>query len=210
MSTRRALHALHQLKQLTDAQLGADLSDGQLLERFRLSGKGAAFALLLQRHGPMVLGACRRVLNHEQDAEDAFQATFLALARNAGSIRREASVGGWLFSVARRVALKAQRAAARRRAHERAGLPPAAPAAPELECEELRRALEEELGSLPEKYRGPVVLCHQQGKTHDEAARELGCPRTSLTSRLGRARELLHRRLSRRGLALSTGAAVGL
>jgi RNA polymerase sigma factor (sigma-70 family) len=210
MSARRALHALHQLQQLTDAHQAADLSDGQLLERFRLSGEGAAFALLVQRHGPMVLGACRRVLGNAHDAEDAFQATFLALAQSARSIRREASVGGWLYHVARRVALKALRAAARRRAHERAGLAPAVPVAPELEREELRRAVEEELGGLPEKYRGPVVLCHLQGKTHDEAARALGCPRTSLTSRLGRARQLLQRRLSRRGLTLPAGIAAGL
>jgi RNA polymerase sigma factor (sigma-70 family) len=158
----------------------------------------------------MVLAVCRRVLGNEADAEDAFQATFLVLARHARAIRRKASVASWLYGVARHVALKALRTAARRHAHERARPVPAAAAVPEAEREEQRRVVEEELGCLPEKYRAPVVLCYLEEKTHEQAARELGCPKSSLTSRLGRARALLQRRLSRRGLALPTAAAAGL
>jgi RNA polymerase sigma factor (sigma-70 family) len=207
MRTSRALLALKQLNHLADPGSAADLSDGELLERFRRHGEQAAFTLLLQRHGPMVLSVCRRVLGNHADAEDAFQATFLVLARHARTIRRKASAGSWLYGVARQVALKALRTAARRHAHERARPAPAAAAVPEAELKEQRRVVEEELGRLPEKYRAPVVLCYLEEKTHDQAARELGCPKSSLTSRLGRARELLQSRLSRRGLALPAAAA---
>src|SRR5215470_9496849 len=125
MRTSRALQTLQQLKHLADPRSAADLSDGQLLEHFRRHGEQAAFTLLLQRHGPMVLAVCRRILGNEADAEDAFQATFLVLARHARAIRRKASVASWLYGVARHMALKALRTAARRHAHERACPAPA-------------------------------------------------------------------------------------
>src|SRR5215470_2411363 len=143
MRTSRALQTLQQLKHLADPRSAADLSDGQLLEHFRRHGDQAAFALLLQRHGPMVLGTCRRVLRNHADAEDAFQATFLVLARRARAIRRKSSAGAWLYAVARQVALKAHRAAARRHAHERARPAPPSAAVPEAEREEQRQVVEE-------------------------------------------------------------------
>src|SRR5262249_50266505 len=157
-----------------------------------------------------VWGVCRRVLSDAHLAEDAFQATFLVLVRKAGSIHKRASVGSWLYGVAYRVAVKARTRAESRRAQERrvAEMPPPRPL-DERSWLELRAVLDEELSQLPEKYRAPVVLCYLEGKTHDEAARQLGCPRSSLTSRLARARVLLQKRLARRGLALSAGLLAG-
>jgi RNA polymerase sigma factor (sigma-70 family) len=197
-------HVLRHLHRLTSERASGDLSDGELLERFRAGREEAAFAVLVQRHGPMVLGLCRRLLDDANLAEDAFQATFLVLVRRAGAIRKQASLASWLYGVARRVAAKARTREAQRRTREReiADMPDAAPH-DETDWNELRAALDEELGRLPEKYRAPVVLCYLQGKTQEQAARELGWPRTSLASRLGRARLLLRQRLARRGLALS-------
>jgi RNA polymerase sigma factor (sigma-70 family) len=177
------------------------LTDAELLERFVGRRDEAAFELLVRRHGPMVLGTCRRLLRHEHDAEDAFQATFLALARGAGSVRRRESVAGWLYRVARRVALKAKARAARR--PERPARGPeltAPPPAPEAAGHELRPVLDEEVERLPEKYRAPVVLCYLGGLTCAEAARRLGCPRGTVATRLARARARLRGRLLRRGL----------
>jgi RNA polymerase sigma factor (sigma-70 family) len=179
----------------------AGRSDAHLLERFITRRDECAFELLLWRHGPTVLGVCRRLLRREQDAEDAFQVTFLTLARKAGAIGKRASVGSWLYKVACRAALQVRAAAAR----QPAALPGAEPAAPEeapaVEARELRPVLDEEVGRLPEKYRAPVVLCYLEGKTYAEAARLLGCPAGTLAVRLRRARERLRVRLARRGLA---------
>jgi RNA polymerase sigma factor (sigma-70 family) len=201
----KTLQAFKLLWQLTAAGQSGDLTDELLLERFRLAGEEAAFAILVQRHGPMVLGACRRVLGDGPDAEDAFQAAFLALARQARGARRLACVGGWLYRVARNLAAKARTAAARRRHHERHCPCPQKALPMQPERQETRELLEEELGRLPEKYRAPVVLCCLEGNTHEEAARALGCPKSSLTSRLARARELLRGRLTRRGVTLPAG-----
>ncbi len=189
---------------------GGDAPDRHLLERFAAARDPAAFAALVRRHGPMVLGVCRRVLGNLPDAEDAFQATFLVLVHKAGAIGRPEQLGNWLYGVAYRTAVKARGAAARRRGHERraGGVTPADPAH-EADQRELRAVLDEELAGLAEKYRAPVVLCYLEGLTTDEAARRLGCPRGTVLSRLARGRERLRRRLVRRGLALSAGAFAG-
>jgi RNA polymerase sigma factor (sigma-70 family) len=180
-------------------------SDAHLLERFA-GGDEAAFELLLWRHGPMVLCTCRRVLCREQDAEDAFQVTFLTLARKAGAIGKAESVGSWLYKVAYRAALQVRAAAERRPASLPPGAEPAAPEeAPPAELRELRAALDEEVGRLPEEYRAPVVLCYLEGRTYTEAARLLNCPAGTVAVRLRRARERLRGRLTRRGLAVPAG-----
>jgi len=184
-----------------------DPSDAQLLERFAARRDEGAFTALLERHGPMVFGVCRRVLRHEQDAEDAFQATFLVLARKAGSRRWRVSVGAWLYAVAQRVALKARTLAARRRArHTELVDDVAAEPANESLWHELRPILDEELNRLPEKYRTPLVLCYLEGKTNEEAARQLGRPVGTVWYQLSRGREMLKSRLSRRGVGLSAVA----
>jgi RNA polymerase sigma-70 factor (ECF subfamily) len=182
------------------------LSDGQLLELFLARRDDDAFAALVRRHGPLVWGVCRRVLCCEQDAEDAFQATFLVLVRKAGSISRRESVGSFLHGVAHRVAVRARGADVRRRAAERRR-PPAPPAdlLHEVVWRDLRRMLDAEVQRLPARCRAPFVLCYLEGRTNEEAARLLGCPKGTVLSRLARARELLRARLARRGLVLSAG-----
>jgi RNA polymerase sigma factor (sigma-70 family) len=164
----------------------------------------------MQRHGPLVLGVCQRVLNHEQDAEDAFQATFLVLARKAHSIRKQASLASWLYGVSYRLALKLKASAARRRARERRAvmmLP--TPSTEDAQWQDLRPMIDEELQRMPEKYRTPLILCYLQGKTHLEAAQLLGCPPGSMSKRLARAKGILRERLLDRGIALG-GAALAL
>lgn len=181
---------------------GRDTSDARLLERFARTGDEDAFAELVQRHGSMVLSVCRRVLTNHQDAEDAFQATFLVLARKADSQAWTETVGPWLHGVALRIALKARTARLRRAVRENQ------PQQPRRETNEealldLRRALDEELERLPSRYRSPLVLCYLEGKTRDEAAEELGWSVGSVKGRLERGREVLKQRLLRRGLTLS-------
>jgi RNA polymerase sigma factor (sigma-70 family) len=186
---------------------GPDLSDGDLLRRFLEGRDEAAFEALLGRHGPMVLGVCRRVTGDDHAAEDAFQATFLVLARRAGAIRNQASVGSWLFGVAQRVAGKASaRAAARRERERRAADMRSDKPLDEPTWQELRSVLDEEVGRLPEKCRAPLVLCYFEGKSYDQAAQELGCPKSTLASRLAKAHQLLRGQLVRRGITLSAGA----
>jgi serpin B len=172
--------------------------DGLLLRRFVEAGDQAAFEELLHRHGPMVLGVCRRVLPHA-DADDAFQATFLVLARKAGSVARQESVAAWLHGVALRVALRARVSEQSRKLRERALPPPAPTPPPEMD---LREEVDHELALLPEKYRAPLVLCYLEGKTNDEAAALLGWTRGTVAGRLSRAREILRQRLQRRGTTL--------
>jgi RNA polymerase sigma factor (sigma-70 family) len=186
------------------------VSDAALLERFVRGGDEAAFELLVWRHGPMVLGACRRVLRHEQDAEDAFQATFLVLARKAAEAGRRGSLGGWLYTVAYRVALRArQRQAARgKREGPLVGEAPpdgAAGPAEEVARREVGPLLDAEVARLPEKYRAAFVLCYLEGKTNEEAAALLGCPKGTILSRLARARDRLRSRLAARDLVLAAG-----
>jgi len=161
-----------------------------------------AFTVLVERHGPMVLRVCRALLRDEHEAEDAFQATFLVLARRCSSLRVGESLGPWLYGVARRVASCARTAAARRRRHERkaAEFAPPRQAGDERDVD-LERSLHEEIGRLPERYRVPVVLCLLEGHTHEQAARDLGWPVGTVKSRLANGRERLRYRLIRRGLA---------
>jgi RNA polymerase sigma factor (sigma-70 family) len=186
---------------------GVGLTDGQLLEGFLTRHEEAAFEALVQRHGPMVLGVCRRLLRHEQDAEDAFQATFLVLVRKAATIRPRDLVGAWLHGVACRTAMKARTMNGRRRERERrASVKPTTEAPADETWEDLLPLLDEELNRLPDKYRVPVVLCELEGRTRREVARQLKVPEGTVSSRLATARNLLARRLARYGLAVSGGA----
>jgi RNA polymerase sigma factor (sigma-70 family) len=190
---------------------GADpRTDRHLLRRFAAEGEEAAFAALVLRHGPLVLSVCRRLLGDAHDAEDAFQATFLLLARQAGAIRKPDSLASWLYGVAYRLADKMRSQSARRRRLERtAPCPTPADPAAEVTWRELRAVLDEELSRLPDHYRVTFQLCYEEGNTQDEAARRLGWPRGTLKRRLERTRDLLRSRLMRRGITLSA-ALIGL
>ncbi len=191
------------------------LSDEQLLEQFiALSDDtaGDAFAALVRRHGPMVYGVCRRLLGDAHDAEDAFQATFLVLARKAMSVVRREKLASWLYGVAVRTASAARVRAARRRAREaQVSRPVRVESTDAPDHAELRAILDEELARLPERDRGPLVLCELEGLSRQEAARQLGVPEGTLSSRLARAKARLRDRLARRGLGLSiAGLALAL
>jgi RNA polymerase sigma factor (sigma-70 family) len=194
------------IRYLRELAAPADAGDVQFLDRFVRQRDEAAYEAILRRHGPMVLGTCLRVLNNFHDAEDAFQATFLVLARKAGSIGRGESLGGWLYRIAYRAALKAKTQASRRYARESPlEDTPAADSVADLAWGELRPVLDEELNRLPGRYRDAVVLCYFEGKTYAEAAQALGLAEGTVSSRLARARDLLRKRLVRRGLTLSSG-----
>jgi RNA polymerase sigma factor (sigma-70 family) len=188
---------LRHLRRAALLSVGDGPSDAQLLESFLARRDEAAFEALLRRHGPMVLGVCRRVLRNAHDAEDAFQATFLVLSRRAGSIRSKQVVASWLYGVAYRTARKARAMNAKRRAKERqAGATPRSESTADGAQEELLAQLDYELSRLPEKYRVPVVLCELEGKHRKEAARLLGVPEGTLSWRLAQAKKRLARRLS--------------
>ena len=206
MATGQPHDVLRQLRRAALLRDGGGMTDGQLLECFVERRDEAAFEALVRRHGPMVLGVCRRVLRHPQDAEDAFQAAFLVLVRRAASIGQRELLGNWLYGVAYRTALDARAAAARRRVLERQVSPMPEPQATDAADagRELRPLLDQELSRLPEKYRVPVVLCDLEGRTRRDVARQLGIPAGTLSGRLTAARQMLARRLARRGgLALS-------
>ncbi len=198
---------LRQLKQRVSAEHVGALSDGELLQAFVRHREEAAFSALVQRHGPLVLAVCRHVLKHEQDAEDAFQATFILLARHAGSIRTTQAVASWLYRVAFRTALKAGVNMARRRSHENEYARSSPRAQAPADGRELEGILHEELKRLPEKYQAPLVLCGLQGRSGTEAARQLGWKEGTVRGRLTQARRLLQQRLARRGVEL--GAVLG-
>ncbi len=191
------------------------VSDAELLRRYAAGGDEAAFELLVWRHAGLVLGVCRRVLRHEQDAEDAFQATWLALARRARTVARGGSVGGWLYKVASRAALRLRARAEARARRERNTQPPGATdPGDEADYRELSRALDEQIGRLPERYRAALVLRCLAGKSGAEAARELGCAEGTVESRLARARARLRSALVRQGFTvpaalLTAGAVLG-
>ena len=178
----------------------AGLAEWELLRRYLERGDEDAFGAIVARHGPMVLGVCRRVLGDSADSEDAFQVTFLTLARKAGTLGEGDAIGSWLYGVAHRVALRARTASARRRNLDRKAKPIEAHDVEDPADRESGSIVAEELAGLPAKYRAPMVLCYIEGLTHEEAGRELGWPVGTIKGRLSRARDLLKGRLSRRGL----------
>jgi RNA polymerase sigma factor (sigma-70 family) len=180
-------------------------SDADLLRAYAAGGDEAAFAALVRRHGSMVMGVCRRALGQEQDAEDAFQATFILLARNAGSVRKPGSLGDWLHGVAYRMAMNAKRAAGRRRRHEGTSRPPR-PDSPAMEAalREVRALLDEEVARLPDVYRAAFILCCLEQRSCADASRALGVKEATVWSRVARARRLLQAGLARRGITLAT------
>lgn len=200
MSAARPADILRHLE-----QTGA--ADADLLARFVASNDAGAFAELVRRHGALVLGVCRRVTGHRQDAEDAFQATFLVLARKAASLQNPARLGNWLYGVAYRVARRAKRAATRRRVREvSVAAPPEPQAIPAPALWELAPILDEELAALPAHYRDAIVLCDLRDTPREEAARVLAVPEGTLSSRLANGRKKLAARLTKRGVALSAAA----
>jgi RNA polymerase sigma factor (sigma-70 family) len=211
MTATRADLVLRHIRELAAAESATSLPDRQLLERFAAAHEEAAFEALVRRHGPLVLGVCRRVLHNPHDAEDAFQATFLALARRAASVGRRASLGTWLYQVAYHTALKARKRSAVRRHHEDR-TPPREPRDPlaEVTGRELLSVLDEELHRLPQRLRAPLVLCYLEGKARDEAARELGWSLGTLKRRLEQARAGLRARMAGRGVSLASLLSAGV
>jgi RNA polymerase sigma factor (sigma-70 family) len=205
MARGRVRHALRYLHGLFGRSADDAHPDRTLLDSFATQRDERAFATLVERHGSLVWGVCKRILAHEQDAEDAFQATFLVLARKAGSVSWRDDVGNWLYAVAIRVARKARVQSVRQRELElAAGAEGRTEEMHDPARTELSELIDEEVSRLPEKYRRPIVLCCFQGKTYVEAARLLGWPEGTASARLSRARDMLRRRLLQRGLALST------
>jgi RNA polymerase sigma factor (sigma-70 family) len=186
----------------------AALSDAELLDRYVRRREPLAFETLVRRHGPMVLGVCRRILGHAHDAEDAFQAVFLVLTRKAASLSRPDLLGPWLHGVAFRIARRSKAMTARRLAHERAAAERLHPEGPceDAPFDDLEPFLDAAIARLPRKYRLPLVLCELEGKSRKEAAQRLKIPEGTLSSRLARAREMLRKRLLRRGVTLSGAA----
>jgi RNA polymerase sigma factor (sigma-70 family) len=197
---------IHYIRAAVPAHDSAEVPDGVLLDRFASRQDEAAFAALVGRHGGTVWSACRRLLDREQDAEDAFQATFLTLSRKAGSIRDSSSLPAWLHEVARRIAANLRRDARRRADTEAAAATLPRSASADLARREAEAALDEELARLPERYRGVLLVCCLDGWSRDEAAARLGLSPGQVKGRLERAREMLRRRLEARGLHL--GAAL--
>jgi len=206
MAVGRVRTVLCQLKSAAVVSAGTTVTDAQLLDQYLTHHSQIAFESLLRRHGPMVLGVCRRVLDNHHDAEDAFQATFLVLVRKGDSIVPRGMVGNWLYGVAYRTSMKARTMNAKRRVKERTAAAQVGPgASADLAPWDLQRVLDQELNQLPDKYRAPLVLCDLEGKTRTEAAGLIGCPEGTVATRLVKARALLAKALTRRGLTLSGG-----
>jgi RNA polymerase sigma factor (sigma-70 family) len=210
MAAGRVGTVLRQLKAAAVVPGGYGITDAQLLDKYLTHHSEVAFEAILRRHGPMVLGVCRRVLENHADAEDAFQATFLVLVRKASSIAPRGMVGNWLYGVAYRTSMKARAMNATRRMKERSAAARGDPAvSTDLARCDLQGVLDQELNRLPDKYRAPLVLCDLEGKTRSEVARQIGCPEGTVATRLVKARHLLAKALTRRGLTLS-GSGVAL
>jgi RNA polymerase sigma factor (sigma-70 family) len=205
MNTEKLESALRDLRNLVKMPGEEQIADEELVRRYVDEREEAAFAALVRRYGPMALRVCYRVLHRSHDAEDAFQSTFLVLAREAASLRRYAAVGAWIHGVAYHTALRVRERLARQRQREERHMPAKNNDAPEdgILREDVHAALYEELHRLPEKLRVPLVLCNLMGRTQDEVARELGLHRTAVVKRLSRAYSLLRRRLLSRGIALA-------
>jgi RNA polymerase sigma factor (sigma-70 family) len=198
-------HFIRRLCRKRSAAEEHHLTDARLLERFARDRDEAAFEVLVWRHAALVLHVAQRVVRQPSDAEDVFQATFLTLARKAGSIRKGTALASWLYKVAYRIGVRLRRSTVRREQYERSTVEKVSePASTECEDAELRAALADEVQRLPERYRAAVVLCYLQGLTTTEAGRVLGCPQGTVLSRLAWARQRLRARLIRRGLAPAT------
>ena len=208
MASVRTGGVWQQFRRLFGRGTVAGLTEAELLDRYAIGRDESAFEALVALHGPMVVGVCRRMLDDPEDVEDAFQATFLVLVRKAGALGPGVAVGPWLYGVACRVAMRARSVAARNRSRERTIAGVVEPARSEARAmndrDEIAAALDRELAALPASYRAAVVLCDLEGRTHAEAALQLGWPIGTVKGRLARARELLRGRLARRGLAPST------
>jgi RNA polymerase sigma factor (sigma-70 family) len=210
MTRREARSVLQYLNQFIGPPAGSTDSDARLLQRFAERRDEAAFAELVRRHGRLVWSVCRRLLGHEQDAEDAFQATFIVLADKAASIRKRKSLASWLYGVAARTAWNARKSARRRRCRERhAEQPSSESPVSAASLRELQTLLDEEVRRLPEQYQAPFLLCCLEGKGRAEAARQLGWKEGTVSSRLALARERLQKRLARRGVTLSAALCAG-
>jgi RNA polymerase sigma factor (sigma-70 family) len=206
MATSQLTEIIRHVRRAVLSSDGAGVTDGQLLESFISGREETALAALVRRHSPMVWGVCRRLLFNHQDAEDAFQATFLVLVRRAASVMPRDMVANWLYGVAYQTALKARGSVARRTRRERQ-----VNVMPQVEAAALKQnswseRLDQELSSLPDKHRAVIVLCDLEEKTRREAARELGVAEGTVASRLARARALLTKRLARHGVLLPSGA----
>jgi RNA polymerase sigma factor (sigma-70 family) len=203
--------AIRKLLRRVSVPPSAGVTDAELLDRFIQWRDEAAFETLLWRHGPMVLSVCRRMLGHEADSEDSFQAVFLVFCRRAASISKRHSLGSWLYKVTYRICLRMRTGRSRRRPgatyfHE----PAVAEVVSDFERREIRHVLDEELNRLPERYRAPIVLHYLEEKTVEQIAEELRWHAGTVCSRLARARKLLHLRLVRRGMTISTGTMAAL
>lgn len=204
MTRREAGSVLQYLNQLLGPPVGSADSDAQLLQRFARRRDETAFAELVRRHGRLVWNVCRRLLEQDQDAEDAFQATFVVLASKAASIRKRKSLASWLYGVAARIAWNARKSAQRRRCREQHAEPTSSESPVcAASLRELQTILDEEVRRLPEKYQAPFLLCCLEGKSRAQAARQLGWKEGTVSSRIAEARERLKNRLARRGVALS-------
>jgi RNA polymerase sigma factor (sigma-70 family) len=214
MPSRPTVPALQHLCQAVRPSSKSSVPDAVLLDRFLTLRDEAAFELLVWRHGPLVLGVCSRLLDQAADIEDAFQATFLTLLRKSGQIGKRPSVGSWLYKVAYRISLRVRSRAERRAAHERSlvalSVEPQASDQDQAMWRDLRPLLDAEIVRLPERFRMPFILCCLEGKTNSEAARQLGCPRGTIDSRLARARERLRDRLARHGVVVGSFALTAL
>jgi RNA polymerase sigma factor (sigma-70 family) len=207
MATAQIDTVIRHLRRAVLRQDGAGWTDGQLLASFIEQKDEAAFEALVHRHGPMVFGVCRRVVRNHHDAEDAFQATFLVLARKASSVKPRERVANWLHGVALRTAMKAKAMTAKRRGREKQVTEmPEPEAVQQDQWRDLQLLLDQELNGLPENYRLPILFCDLEGKTIKAAAQQLGWPQGTLAGRLARGRKLLAKRLANRGVVLSGGS----
>ena len=207
MATTKMDTVMRHLRRVMLRQDGAGWTDGQLLASFIDHKDEAAFEALVHRHGPMVFGVCRRVIGNHHDAEDAFQATFLVLARKAASVRPRERVANWLHGVALRTAMKVKATITKRRGREKQVTDMPEPEAVQQDrWRDLQPLLDQELNGLPENYRLPILLCDLEGKPIKEAAQQLGWPQGTLAGRLARGRKMLAKRLANRGVALSAGS----